>query len=244
MEFLGNTPRYPDQNGFSDKVMEAVEALPYRYFFSNISCNTISFLYYRPGSSQSTPITVENASTVIPTNSSLKIIINGWLHTGATNWIVKMAEALNNAISSSVVIAVDWSAYSLQDVDTAIRAVKSVGFCTGNLIKDLRLNPKNVHLIGHSLGAQVSSFVANSLGGDQKPYRISGLDPGAPGFEYPYLQPSSRRLTANDADVVDVMHTGIGYRGVVRPCGTVDFYVNEGYPQPGCSGDNIGYKFS
>lgn len=93
---------------------------------------------------------------------------------------------------------------------------------------------RNIHIIGHSLGAQVAGFIGqttfNRTG--QKIHRITGLDPAGPVF---VSRPPSRRLSADDADIVVVVHTDGGAFGYYLACGTIDFYVNGGIPiQPGC----------
>jgi len=60
---------------------------------------------------------------------------------------------------------------------------------------------------------------------------LSGLDPALPLFYSSHL---NRRLSRNDADFVDVIHTNALIQGQLAPCGDVDFYVNGGLAQPGC----------
>lgn len=50
---------------------------------------------------------------------------------------------------------------------------------------------------------------------------------------FPAEDPANR-LGPDAADFVDVYHTAAGVRGQVLPCGTIDFYFNEGSDQPGC----------
>lgn len=45
----------------------------------------------------------------------------------------------------------------------------------------------------------------------------------------------SRDLDPGDANFVDVLHTGAGILGQWGPNGHVDFYINGGTSQPGCS---------
>lgn len=113
----------------------------------------------------------------------------------------------------------------------------------GNLIGDfilsihdsLRNCLKNFELIGHSLGGQISGFIGkriisktnNTIG------KIAALDPSGRLFYN-----DSIRLVANDADIVEVVHTDGGVFGYYEKCGTVDFYANGGKPpQPGCPED-------
>lgn len=52
------------------------------------------------------------------------------------------------------------------------------------------------------------------------------------------------KLSEGDADFVDIIHTNAGQRGVWNQIGHVDFFVNGGYFQPGCSENEYGSKFS
>lgn len=77
-----------------------------------------------------------------------------------------------------------------------------------NLIADRRLDLSNVHVIGHSLGAQASGAMGReiqSLLSDSLP-RISGLDPAKPWFD---ANPQYK-LSRDDAKYVDVIHTNSG----------------------------------
>ena len=95
---------------------------------------------------------------------------------------------------------------------------------------------KDVHLIGHSLGAQVCGFAGQGL---NKVGRITGLDPAGPLFDG---LPRNARLDKTDADFVDVIHTdsklftppffGLGTLQVI---GHIDFYPNGGKDQPNCA---------
>lgn len=97
-------------------------------------------------------------------------------------------------------------------------------------------NFDKLHIVGHSLGAQLAGFVGREIirqsGGKRKIKRITGLDPAFPLFYPGWLV---GHISENDAELVDVMHTdGIIY-GTPFQTGTVDFYPNGGSIfQPGC----------
>lgn len=63
------------------------------------------------------------------------------------------------------------------------------------------MNPKDVHIIGHSLGAHTAGYAGERI---DKLGRITGLDPAEPYFQG---MPEQVRLDPNDADLVDVIHT-------------------------------------
>lgn len=91
-----------------------------------------------------------------------------------------------------------------------------------------------VHLVGHSLGAQMSGLIGSSVQSNSKNKliidRISALDPAGPLFytllgAIPILV---RKVTSSDAVFVDVIHTDAGYLGEPNSCGHVDFWPCSG----------------
>lgn len=68
-------------------------------------------------------------------------------------------------------------------------------------------------------------------------YSHEGLDPAGPNFEH---AEATTRLSPDDADFVDVLHTytrGSPDRsiGIQKPVGHIDIYPNGGGFQPGCN---------
>lgn len=93
------------------------------------------------------------------------------------------------------------------------------------------LKHKDIHLVGHSLGAHIAGFAGktfHSLTGTLVG-RISGLDPAGPSFSH---EDKNLRLAATDAEFVDVIHTNAGMYGMTSPVGHVDFFPNGGEQQP------------
>ncbi|CAB3364845.1 Hypothetical predicted protein [Cloeon dipterum] len=141
------------------------------------------------------------------------------------------------------VISVDWG--KLAQSPCYIQAtsnVEAAGKCTAHLIEVLVKNYnvpfKSIHLIGFSLGAQVTGQVAKYLRNNKvgKLRRITGLDPAMPLFA---TLSRDTVLDRSDAHFVDVIHTNAGNKGKLGPNGHVDFYVNGGTVQPGCAGPEV-----
>ncbi|XP_065157038.1 lipoprotein lipase-like [Atheta coriaria] len=136
------------------------------------------------------------------------------------------------------VIRVDYSALAGQNYMASANSVRNVGNYVGDFLikitKQFSIPMSSVHVIGHSLGGQVSGFVGKRVieVTGEKVHRISALDPAAPLFEN---NPDSMRLSRKDAQIVDVIHTDGGVLGCELPLGHVDFYPNGGKRwQPGC----------
>lgn len=100
-----------------------------------------------------------------------------------------------------------------------------------NLTK-LGLNPKDLEVIGLSLGGQTISFIGKNFQAitGRNISRLTALDPAGPCFRN--LGPDDR-LDTSDADFVDVIATNIDGFGMAAPVGHVTFYVNGGEFQPG-----------
>lgn len=94
-------------------------------------------------------------------------------------------------------------------------------------------------LIGHSLGAHVMGHAGKYIAeiSEKKLWRIVALDASGPLYE---LNDDSNSLAYSDAQNVIAIHTDGGVFGMLRPLGTIDFYVNGGTAlQPGCENDLI-----
>lgn len=100
---------------------------------------------------------------------------------------------------------------------------------------DRGLNDRRVHLIGHSLGAQLAGLIGRDIiqktNYGRKIRRISGLDPAGPGF---YLGSNLQPLEASDASFVLNIHTDAPLFGAPCATGHVDFWPNDASVQPGC----------
>ena len=128
---------------------------------------------------------------------------------------------------------------------TAAINTRLVGKQVAMLVKNLEDHyetdiRKRTHLIGFSLGGQVSGNAGmffNELedkrvvSGCQKINHITGIDVAGPFFENADL---SLRLDPTDACFVDAIHTHGFLKGIKRKVGHIDFYPNGGMQQPGC----------
>lgn len=91
-----------------------------------------------------------------------------------------------------------------------------------------------LHVVGFSMGGQLAGLVGQQVFQrcGEKVKHITALDPV--GILLDESTPDNERLSADDAEFVEVIHTNAGLFGFLKPCGHVDYYPNGGKQQPGC----------
>uniref|UniRef100_A0A673H7G9 triacylglycerol lipase n=1 Tax=Sinocyclocheilus rhinocerous TaxID=307959 RepID=A0A673H7G9_9TELE len=175
-------------------------------------------------------------------NTSVKtiLIIHGWTMSGMfESWMHKLVAAVQRRESEANVVVVDWLGLAHQLYPDAVSHTHRVGQSIATLLDwlqgEVQLQLEDVHMIGYSLGAHVAGYAGTFVNGNIG--RITGLDPAGPMFEG---AESHKRLSPDDADFVDVLHTytrgalGVSI-GIQEPIGHIDMYPNGGDVQPGCS---------
>ncbi|XP_071953372.1 pancreatic triacylglycerol lipase-like [Antedon mediterranea] len=167
-----------------------------------------------------------------------KIMTHGFLESGNVWWLEDMkTEFLNN--DDFNVIRVGWAPGARELYGQASANTRIVGAEISFLLDKLKelygYTADKVHVIGHSLGAHVASYVGEEQT-NPKLGRITGMDPAGPYFEGMDI---IVRLDPSDATFVDIIHTDtdpiytFGY-GIYVPVGHMDFYPNGGFEQVGC----------
>nr|XP_023025845.1 pancreatic lipase-related protein 2-like [Leptinotarsa decemlineata] len=206
--------------------------------------NDVTFhLYHRNDLSINDQIFIGNESSIalsrFDTELPTKIIVHGWTHGKDIPWIVEMREVLAETGMWNVIV-VDWSNLShVVYVEARIH-----NFVVGKQLSKFLLflmdygniSMMSVHLIGHSMGAQISAVAGLlvEMYSGEKIGRITGLDPAAPLFEWPHIESLDEVLDPSDAEFVDVIHTNARHLGMVTPAGHVDYYPNGGEMQIHC----------
>ncbi|XP_068167377.1 endothelial lipase isoform X2 [Antennarius striatus] len=171
-------------------------------------------------------------------------IIHGWTISGIfESWMYKLVSAVKQRETEANVVVVDWIPMAQQLYADAVNFTRSVGVDIATMLNwlqdELQLPLENVHLVGYSLGAHVAGFAGTHVRGSIG--RITGLDPAGPMFEG---VSEERRLSPDDADFVDVLHTytrealGVSI-GIQQPVGDIDIYPNGGDVQPGCELEEV-----
>ncbi|XP_016956150.1 phospholipase A1 [Drosophila biarmipes] len=164
------------------------------------------------------------------------ILATGWTNTVNESSAISMiskAFMCRGDVNFVIVDAADYvdTLYSWSALNTDLIG-EHIGVGLTHLIE---LTPlRNIHLIGHSLGAHIMGTAGRTfkrLTGKLIP-RITGLDPAKPCFRRENILPG---LTRGDAKLVDIIHTNIGILAKRGPLGDVDFYPGGAHPiQPGC----------
>jgi len=119
-------------------------------------------------------------------------------------------------------------------VNNVQRAGKRVGNFLLWLNKETDVDLTSAHLVGHSLGSHVSGWAGKTvLEATEKPVaRITALDPAGPLF---YTNLVFRSIDRTDASFIDAYHTNVVVFGKPINVGDVDFFINDGANQPGCT---------
>lgn len=201
--------------------------------------NTRFILYTRLNPSDGQLIRAQNQSierSNLDIKKKIKFIIHGFIDTPLSNWVKDMRDELLKTQDVNIIV-VDWAGGSLPLYTQATANTRLVGleiaYLINYLVKNYELDPREIHIIGHSLGAHTAGYAGALVPGLG---RITGLDPAEPYFQG---MPAHVRLDPGDAELVDVIHTDgkgiffLGY-GMSQPCGHLDFYPNDGKEQPGC----------
>lgn len=118
-------------------------------------------------------------------SSSVQTIVDSYLFRGGWN-----------------VIVIDWSVFARGSYLTVLPQLKNVGLSIGEyLTKFIQAGypSEKIHLVGHSLGAQLVGLVARNVKARTQVQirRVTGLDPADPGFD-PILPGSFQPLSASD----------------------------------------------
>ncbi|XP_067631632.1 phospholipase A1 VesT1.02-like [Eurosta solidaginis] len=172
-------------------------------------------------------------------NNPTRFIIHGWIQNQKAHMNSNIRDALLSRGDYNIIV-VDWSRARSVDYATSVSAVRPTGKKVAKIIDYLvenhGLDLHTTEVIGHSLGAHVAGYAGKNIG-TGKLHAIIGLDPALPLFSY---SKPKKRLSMDDAEYVETIHTNGGNLGFLKPIGKGAFYPNGGKKQPGCGWDVTG----
>ncbi|KAF5296941.1 hypothetical protein FQR65_LT10092 [Abscondita terminalis] len=192
-------------------------------------------LLYTRNSTKSILLNKSNLDVLDPNKKTI-FITHGWLYASHQMEMVALKDAYLKRYDYNVIM-VNWENLAWDFYSSAVCKLPKIGHSIADYIcsavSNRGLNIENVHLVGHSLGGQMSGFIGQSTIEicKKKVGRITGLDPAGPLF---VDTPRPNRLDSTDATVVDIIHTNGGVYGYYGNCGHADFYINCGSVQEKC----------
>lgn len=213
------------------------------------------FLYTRE--QQEVEVTKETINLITATDRNFHFLTHGHHGSHHDDWYQPLTNAYL-AREDCNVIQIDWAQPANQYHYIGANNTRGVGriftilfFLVSNtyvsgvfvanfivkLVQDLNVPLENIHIIGASFGAQVACFTGKEVFKqlNNRVGRITTLDPARRPIENSISELVGESLQYDDADVVLNLHGDGGFRGFIKPVGTIDFYPNGGTPpQPGC----------
>ncbi|XP_060529039.1 lipase member H-like isoform X2 [Cylas formicarius] len=162
------------------------------------------------------------------------LLIHGWTTDDTSPWYDPLRDAYLESGPHNI-IYINWSRAGNLTYAISCANVIPVGQYIAKFLTVTGVDAKRIHLIGHSLGSQLSSYIAKAYlqWTGLKIGRITAVDPAGPKWERTDVR-KDERLSEDDAEFVDITHTDVSYYGYAAPIGHVDFYPNGGVQQPGC----------
>ncbi|XP_076290861.1 lipase member H-A-like isoform X2 [Lasioglossum baleicum] len=180
-----------------------------------------------------TEVSIVNATQLLPRmNLTEKTVMHchGYDNTPDLKFVADIIHAYLDGYSYNV-IAADYRYVTYEFYATSVALVNAVGKVMSYAVERMASAGMNKHkfmLSGHSLGSQIAGCIGRSM--TFKVSEILAMDPAGLYFGFP-----ETTINAADAKCVKCVHSEMGYRGTLLPCGHQDYYPNSGYAvQPGC----------
>lgn len=166
-------------------------------------------------------------------DSRVDILIHGYTESSFRSWVLNLTDALLVAEPGSIVILVDYWDLVTISRPYMMANVRKIADVTAHLIdllvQERGIQLERIHMLGFSLGGRICGLVGDRVKSGLIG-RITGID-----ASYPWLPPKTNNefLDAGDAALVVNLRTSV--IGSHSPPGHIDFIVNGGLAQPGCS---------
>ncbi|KAK9869103.1 hypothetical protein WA026_002861 [Henosepilachna vigintioctopunctata] len=226
------------EDGLSSIVRKIIFTVP-KLLEDTIKLDDLEFVIFNSTNrGNEIALNATNPTQLANSTGDVFFLVHGWLVSLEYNpWYTGVTDSLLKRYPDSNIVQVGWDVGSTRFYSFAAFSTDKVGQfiaeVMNKLVKEQGIPLSKIVCIGHSLGANVCSFVGRHIKEmlDAKISRIVALDPAGPLFG---SVTDPQGVTANDAEVVHVVHTDEGSLGFDGPCGTIDFFPNGGAHQPGC----------
>ncbi|XP_018336491.1 uncharacterized protein LOC108744988 [Agrilus planipennis] len=212
---------------------------------SNANFGTVNFYLYNRFNPDIPFLLNEFNIRNINPSLETKVILHGWNEGYNATWVIDMKNTFLSVGDYNIILP-DYYYYTSQTIMMGCCYSRSmsevIGYFLVQLTTEVGLDLKKLHIIGASLGAQVGGIVGDAIKtytNGIKVARITGLDTTYMIFRG---RPVQDRLTPDDADFVDIIHSNSGDMGYPDPHGHVDFYPNCGVTQPQCANETGAIK--
>lgn len=139
---------------------DPINVSSFMYFYSSDSPDGIVF-----------PVFPEIDLSKVPYdgNRTIFMIFHGYKSSATDPWILTLKDILLRRADANVFVA-DYGEVSRGSFEQAAGDVRVVARLGALVIEAIGADPSNVHMIGHSLGAHVAAYTANSVEEAGKPF--------------------------------------------------------------------------
>ncbi|KAL5280345.1 hypothetical protein ACFFRR_004370 [Megaselia abdita] len=209
-----------------------------------VRCEHLNLYFYRRGRVTMVPIDDYDYILKNPNFNQTKptvLYIHGFTETQSSNSVKTIVAAYEKRNRENL-LSLGWSHYSGGSYIEAARNVDIVGSSVTNKLYEMfgkGLDISKLHIVGHSLGAQLAGSIGRKLqiisSSSMILPRITGLDPANPLFTSVQTWFTDQSLHSSNAQFVDIIHTDYGLYGTGHSMGHANFFPNGGRRyQPGC----------
>ncbi|XP_046627855.1 pancreatic lipase-related protein 3-like [Neodiprion virginianus] len=228
---------YP--NGTIEDVDLTTEPVDLNHTETELDADVLFYLYTYDNQSTPVELHVNNSETLSSSNFNASnptiVVIHGWQNTYESDMPTTVRDAYLETGDYNVIV-VDWSTYSTGSYIYARRNIVSVGIYVAEMIDYLEeagsLDTSMLTVVGYSLGAHIGGEACRSASSNVS--NLMALDPAGPLF---YFTNTEARMTSEDAEFVEVIHTSAGRLGYNGKLGDADYWPNGGLKQRGCGAD-------
>ncbi|XP_018317340.1 phospholipase A1 [Mycetomoellerius zeteki] len=244
--FFGTIAAPSDHNAITDSNVDSSVNDDFIFNLA-ISCifgvKSVSTVLYTSNIPNGKIVQVNESCNLIDPSKPVFFMTHGFLSNSLNYNFPNFASLLSK--KDYAVFSLDWSnaacynrvtaTMNLLEYPLAVRNTREVGTYLASYIKSVmnvcNVPLKKITLIGHSLGAHISSFAAKNLQKSNygKIPLLIGTDPAGPSF---LLRDCEDRFCKTDAERVVALHSSL--LGIQKSVAHLNLWFNNGISQPAC----------